>query len=67
MASTTRMVKTTKVAWGGMSSVLTRLMMFVNDTGIVNESLGIGAQHRTKRARHARTEHGIFSLAFKWR
>jgi hypothetical protein len=39
MASTTRFVKTTKVAWGGMSSVLTRLMMFVNDTGIVNETL----------------------------
>jgi hypothetical protein len=39
MASTTRLVKTTKVAWSGMSSVLTRLMMFVNDTGIVNESL----------------------------
>src|SRR5258708_5951792 len=39
MASTTRMVKTSKVAWSGMSSPLTRLMMFVNDTGIVNESL----------------------------
>jgi hypothetical protein len=39
MASTTRMVKTTKVAWSGMSSPLTRLMIFVNDTGIVNESL----------------------------
>jgi hypothetical protein len=33
------MVKTSKVAWSGMSSPLTRLMMFVNDTGIVNESL----------------------------
>jgi hypothetical protein len=39
MASTTRIVKTSKVAWSGMSSPLTRLMMFVNDTGIVNESL----------------------------
>jgi hypothetical protein len=39
MASTTRMAKTSKVAWSGMSSPLTRLMMFVNDTGIVNESL----------------------------
>jgi len=39
MASTTRMVKTSKVAWSGMSSPLTRLMMLVNDTGIVNESL----------------------------
>jgi hypothetical protein len=39
MASTARMVKTSKVAWSGMSSPLTRLMMFVNDTGIVNESL----------------------------
>jgi len=33
------MVKTTKVAWSGMSSPLTGLMMFVNDAGIVNESL----------------------------
>jgi hypothetical protein len=33
------MMKTGKVAWSGMSSPLTRLMMFVNDTGIVNESL----------------------------
>ncbi len=39
MASSIRMVKTSKVAWSGMSSPLTRLMMFVNDTGIVNESL----------------------------
>jgi hypothetical protein len=39
MASTTRMVKTSKVAWSGMSSPLTRLMMFVNETGIVNETL----------------------------
>src|SRR5438552_15674212 len=39
MVSTTRMVRTSKVAWSGMSSPLTRLMMFVNDTGIVNESL----------------------------
>jgi hypothetical protein len=39
MASTTRMVKTSKVAWSGISSPLTRLMIFVNDTGIVNESL----------------------------
>ena len=37
MTSTTRMVKTSRVAWSGMSSPLTRLMMFVNDTGIVNE------------------------------
>jgi hypothetical protein len=33
------MVKTSKVAWSGISSPLTRLMIFVNDTGIVNESL----------------------------
>jgi hypothetical protein len=33
------MVKTSKVAWSGMSSPLTRLMMFVNDVGIVNETL----------------------------
>jgi hypothetical protein len=33
------MMKASKVAWSGMSSPLTRLMMFVNDTGIVNESL----------------------------
>jgi hypothetical protein len=39
MASVTRLVKTSKVAWSGMSSPLTRLMMFVNDTGIVNETL----------------------------
>ena len=39
MASTTRIVKTSKVAWSGMSSPLTRLMMFVNEAGIVNESL----------------------------
>ena len=39
MASTTRMMKTSKIAWSGMSSPLTRLMIFVNDTGIVNESL----------------------------
>jgi hypothetical protein len=39
MVSTTRKMKTSKVAWSGMSSPLTRLMMFVNDTGIVNESL----------------------------
>jgi hypothetical protein len=35
----TRILKTSKVAWSGMSSPLTRLMMFVNDAGIVNESL----------------------------
>jgi hypothetical protein len=53
MASTTRMVKTSKVAWSGMSSPLTRLMMFVNDTGIVNESLRewSTAEDRDKRAR----------------
>jgi hypothetical protein len=39
MASTTRLVKTSKVAWSGMSSPLTRLMIFMNDTGIVNETL----------------------------
>lgn len=39
MASETRQVKTSKVAWSGMSSPLTHLMMFVNDTGIVNETL----------------------------
>jgi hypothetical protein len=39
MASTTRLVKTTKVAWSGVSSPLIRLMMFVNDTGVVSESL----------------------------
>jgi hypothetical protein len=37
--STTRIVRNTKVAWSGMSSVLVRLMMVVNDMGIINESL----------------------------
>jgi hypothetical protein len=39
MASTTRIVRNTKVAWSGMSSVMVRLMMVVNDLGIINESL----------------------------
>jgi hypothetical protein len=39
MASTTRLVKTAKIAWSGMNSPLIRLMMFVNDAGIINKSL----------------------------
>jgi hypothetical protein len=47
--STTRVVKTTKIADSGMASVLARLMMIVNDMAIVNESLRVWSKTEDKR------------------
>src|SRR5262249_4903896 len=47
--STTRDVKTKKIADTGISSVLTRLMMIVNDMAIVNEFLRVWSTSKDKR------------------
>jgi hypothetical protein len=47
--STTRVVKTTKIADSGIASVLARLMMIVNDMAIVNESLHVWSTSKDKR------------------
>jgi hypothetical protein len=47
--STTRFVKTKKIADSGISSVLARLMMIVNDMAIVNESLRVWSTSKDKR------------------
>ncbi len=47
--STTRFVKTKKIADSGIASVLARLMMIVNDMAIVNESLRVWSTSKDKR------------------
>jgi hypothetical protein len=47
--STTRFVKTKKIADSGIASVLARLMMIVNDMAIVNESLRVWSTSTDKR------------------
>ena len=47
--STTRLVKTKKVHESGLGSVMGRLMMIVNDMGLVNESLRVWSQSKDKR------------------
>jgi hypothetical protein len=47
--STTRFVKTKKIADSGIASLLARLMMIVNDMAIVNESLRVWSTSEDKR------------------
>jgi hypothetical protein len=47
--STTRFVKTKKIADSSLASVLVRLMMIVNDMAIVNESLRVWSTSKDKR------------------
>lgn len=47
--STTRFVKTKKIADSGIASVLARLMMIVNDMAIVNELLRVWSTSKDKR------------------
>lgn len=47
--STTRFVRTKKIADSGIASVLARLMMVVNDMGLVNELLRVWSTSEDKR------------------
>lgn len=47
--STTRFVRTRKIAASGIASILGRLMMIVNDMAIVNESLRVWSTSEDKR------------------